>query len=295
MPFYLILPLLAAFLYALSSIFIKRGLRDGATMEEAFHLNNIAVALLFLPLLLFETQPVAWSDSARPLLTGVAFFIGGWLTFVAIQRGDVSLVTPLLGTKVVFVALGVVLLTGKTLSLALWLAAFLTAAGIFLIGFRDARGGRHVAFTAAITLTSAAIFALCDVMVVSWAPSFGPLAFLAVSSSVVGVGTVILWLGQGRPKLIPPRGPRGWVMAGGIIVALQAIMLGCTLSLFNDATRINVVYASRGLWAVVLVFWFGRHFGNHERHSAHGVFVWRLIGTVLVTAAVIIAVVERSS
>ncbi len=294
MPLYLFLPLFAAFFYALSSVFVKRGLRDGATMAQAFHINNVAVALIFVPLAFLETREIDWSLWKWPLLTGIAFFIGGWLTFVAIERGDVSLVTPLLGTKVVFVALASVLFAGQHLSVTLWTAALLTALGIFLIGFRDVRGARHASFTAGITLTSAAVFGVCDVMVSAWASKFGPLTFLMLSSLLVGLLSAVLWLCQGKPELLPARGPRAWIVAAGIIVALQAIMIGTAIAFFQDATAINVVYASRGLWAVVLVFWFGTLLGNNERHVAGRRFGWRFLGTILVTAAVVIAVVERS-
>lgn len=294
MPLYLLLPFVAAFLYALSSVLLKRGLRDGATMDQAFHINNLAVALLFLPLFLLEKQTVDWSLIQWPLIAGVAFFVGGWLTFIAIQRGDVSLVTPLLGTKVIFVALGSVLFAAERLSLPLWLSALLTALGIFLMGFRDVRGGRHATFTAGITLCSAAIFGICDVLLARWAPEFGRFTFLTVCSVTVGFLSLILWLSQGRKKPFPARGPRAWIVASGLIVASQAIMLGIALGFFNDATGINIVYSSRGFWAVVLVFWFGTLLGNNERHHAGRVFGFRFLGTVLITAAIVIAVMERS-
>ena len=294
MPLYLLLPLVAAFLYALSSVFLKRGMRDGATMNQAFHIKNLAVAIIFLPLMLLEKQAVDWSLVQWPVLVGVGFFCGGWLTFIAIQRGDVSLVTPLLGTKVVFVAIGSVLFTAQQLSIPLWIAALLTALGIFLIGFRDVRGARHAAFTAGITLTSAAFFGLCDVMLSSWAGRFGPFTFLSFSSLIVGALTMMVWFFQGRKQILPPRGPRMWTIASAVVVAIQAIMIGLALGFFNDATGINVMYASRGLWAVVLVYWFGSMLGNDERATSGRVFGWRFLGTILLTVSVIIAVIERS-
>lgn len=40
----------------------------------------------------------------QPLLTGMALFAGFGLNVLALQGGDVSVVAPLLGTKVLFVA-----------------------------------------------------------------------------------------------------------------------------------------------------------------------------------------------
>lgn len=263
-------------------------------MNQAFHINNIAVAVIFLPLMLFEKQAIDWSLIQWPIFVGVGFFFGGWLTFMAIQRGDVSLVTPLLGTKVVFVAIGSVLFTAQQLSVPLWIAALLTALGIFLIGFRDVRGARHASFTAGITLISAALYGLCDVMLSTWASKFAPFTFLSFSSLIVGTLSMIVWFFQGRRRILPPRGPRTWAIASAIVVAVQAIMIGLALSFFHDATGINVMYASRGLWAVVLVFWFGTLLGNDERATSGRLFGWRFLGTILLTVSVVIAVIERS-
>jgi len=109
-PYYLLLPLAAAVIYSLGSIVVKRALKDGVTMDQSFHLTNFVVGLVFLPLLFFEETVLKWLEVWRSLIMGSMFFAGNWLTFVAIKRGDVSLVTPIMGTKVVFVAVGVVLL-----------------------------------------------------------------------------------------------------------------------------------------------------------------------------------------
>ena len=132
-------------------------------------------------------------------------------------------------------------------------------------------------------------------MLTAWAKPFAPLTFLTISSLVVGALTFVVWIAQGRKKILPAPGPRGWTIAGGVIVAGQAIMIGVALAFFNDATGINVVYASRGLWAIVLIYWFGKLLGNDERTTSGKHFGWRFLGTTLLTAAVVMAVIERSN
>ncbi|MCB1232574.1 MAG: DMT family transporter [Verrucomicrobiae bacterium] len=294
MPWYLLLPLCAAMIYAFSSLLIKRGLVQGVTMNQSFHWTNFAVALVFAPLLLLETADVRWDLILHPLLVTVAFFLGTWLTFLSIRIGDVSLVTPLMGTKVVFVAIGVVILAGTMPPLALWIAAALTATGIFLMGAGDF--GKQAAghATAVITaLLSAAVFGICDVLVRMWSEQFGAMTFLALSSIGVGVVSGIIWLIQGRPSLKLPPGSQRFALGGALLVGVQAVMMGLALSYFDDATGINVAYASRGLWAIVLVAAIGPMLGNHERHHSGRAFGWRIAGTVLLTIAIVLAVVSR--
>lgn len=297
MPWYLLLPLVAAIVYSLGSILIKRALVEGVTMDQSFHITNITVGLIFAPLLLFETKELDWSLWWQPVVMGLSFFLGTWLTFLGIRRGDISLVTPILGTKVVFVAIGMVVLTGAMPSPALWLAAFLTAAGIFVMGFADLRRSRqgHLVFTVAVTLGSAAIFGICDVLVSWWSADFGAPSFLALGSIGVAVLSVAMWGLQGMPKMRVRGKGKTWAVMGAVLVGLQAIAIGIALSFFPDATGINVVYASRGLWVIVLVVALGAFLGNNEYRDSGRAFFWRATGAVVVTVAVVIAVLDRAA
>lgn len=295
MPIYLLLPLAAAIIYALGSIIIKRALKEGVTMDQSFHLTNLVLGVLFLPFFFFGRGAFDWSQAGKPLMIGAAFFFGHWLTFIAIRRGDVSFVTPLMGTKVVFVAIGVVLLTGHIPSVPLLIAAVLTTIGIFVMGLADLKGGSHLAYTVLVTLASALVFGLFDVLVSWWAPEFGGLTLVALGMGLVPVFTMILWLFQGRPALMPDRKAAKWAWWGAGMIALQAITMGIGLTFFNDATGVNVVYASRGLWVIVLLVVFGRILGNSERHETGRGFLWRIGGTLILTIAIIIAVADRAA
>jgi len=274
---------------------IKRALKEGVTMDQSFHLTNLILGVMFLPLLLLEKSTVEWADFWKPLLMGVAFFVGNWLAFFALKRGDVSLVTPLMGTKVVFVALGVVLLTGKIPSVPLWIAAILTTVGILVMGIADFKKGRHLYFTVGITLASAAVFGLSDVLVSWWAADFGALTFITVGFVSVSIFSTVMWLIQKSPSLKLTSGQKSWAWWGSILISLQALAIGLALSFFDDATGINVVYASRGLWAIVLVVVLGAALGNREHKDSGNAFWWRVAGTVILTIAIFIAVVDRSN
>jgi len=293
-PVYLLIPLGSAFFYALGSILVKRGLKEGANLGQTFHLSNLVLGLVFLPLFFFETKEINWADWWKPLVLTLVFLAATWLTFLSLKRGDVSLVTPLMGTKVVFVALGMTFLTGKSPGHALWLAAVMTAVGIFVMGIGDMKKGKHVVFTILVTLCSATGFGLYDVILSTWGVEFGAMAFLSVSCVGVSFGTIVIWLFQGRPGLKVKSGTAKSVWAGVTIIALQSVALGLALGYFNDATGINVMYASRGLWVIVIVMFLGRHLGNHEHKQPDRTFLWRVVGTLILTTAIIMAVIDRA-
>ncbi len=146
-----------------------------------------------------------------------------------------------------------------------------------------------------MTLASALVFGLFDVLVSWWAPEFGGLTLVALGMGLVPVFTMILWLFQGRPALMPDRKAAKWAWWGAGMIALQAITMGIGLTFFNDATGVNVVYASRGLWVIVLLVVFGRILGNSERHETGRGFLWRIGGTLILTIAIIIAVADRAA
>lgn len=264
-------------------------------MDQSFHLTNLGLGLFFIPLIFLEKTVIDWSQWAKPVLIGAAFFFGHWLTFIALRRGDVSFVTPLMGTKVVFVALGVVFLTGKSPGFPLLVAAALTTIGIFVMGLGDLKGGTHLAYTVVVTLSSALLFGLFDVLVAWWAADFGALGLLGIGMGTVPFFTFALWLFQGRPSMRLPKAGVSWTWWGAILIALQAIIMGMGLSYFDDATGVNVVYASRGLWVIVLLVVFGRILGNSEHHDTGRGFLWRVFGTIILTIAIIIAVADRAA
>jgi hypothetical protein len=103
-----------------------------------------------------------------------------------------------------------------------------------------------------------------------------------------------MWVCQGRPVFFPKGPGTGWAWAGALFIAVQAMVMGIGLALFDDATGINIVYASRGLWVIALVVAFGKWLGNSEHRDQGRGFLWRVAGTLLLSAAIVIAVLDRA-
>ncbi|MBC2604287.1 DMT family transporter [Puniceicoccus vermicola] len=283
----LLLPLLSAFLYALSSLFLKRGFEEGVGFIRTLFLSNLAMGILILGLLPFQTEPVHWDRIHLPLIAAVFFFLGQTFTFVAIRVGDVSVVTPTMGTKVIFVAILASLFFGHDLSFAGWMAVVLAGFAVALLGIgrNAAAAGKGVLPAIGWALLSSMFFATCDNLVSAWSIDFGRPAFvmvLFVSVSIFSLGLIPFF---NAPLRSVSRKAWPWVLWGAGILGLQALLLGVALT-YEDPTVTNTLYSSRGLWAVVLVSTIGLWFGNREGELPRWILAARLGGSLLILVAI---------
>lgn len=294
MPWYLLLPLAAAIIYATASMILKKALMAGLPPMVSFHINNWAGALVTLPLFFMQKGPVDWAQVHQPMIVGAVFFTGGWFTFLAMMRGDVSLVTPVLGSKLIFVAIASSLFVADKMPVIMWVAALVTTAGILLMSatdFKTPKGGR-LAGPVVMALISAAIYASSDMLVQRWAPGFGSLTFIAVMAATTAGLSVITMVFPGRPALHWCPATR-WSVLGSVLFGIQATLTGLALALFHDAMGVNVVYATRGLWILLLVAVLGPLIGNLERRDSGKAYRVRIAAACLLLLGVLCAVKGR--
>ncbi len=263
-------------------------------MRSVFIWNNVVGMLAFLPVMFFVRD---WPPAAqwwKPAVTGSLLFFGTWTTFAAIRAGDVSLVTPLLGTKVVLTALLVTGLAGTRLPTGLWLASVLTTVGILVLGWKDLRRGQGKGAAIGWVLVSALVFAAADVSLAQWAEGFGKAGCLSVAFAVTGVLSLAALGKDARAVLRPPPAARRYVALGAGLLTVQMAAMGTSIAWFRDPTGINIVYGTRGLWSIALVWYVGKKwFGNEERETAGAVMKLRLAGSLLILGAVLVAVLVR--
>ena len=294
MPWYLLLPLAAAIVYAAASMVLKKALTEGLPPIVSFHINNWAGVVVTLPLFFVQKGEIAWAQVHQPMIVGAVFFSGGWFTFQAMKRGDVSLVTPVLGSKLIFVAIASGLFAAEKMPPIMWLAALVTTAGILLMSATDMKTpkGGHLAGPVVMALISAAIYAASDMLVQRWAPGFGSFTFIAVMACTTGALSGIAMLLPGRPSLRWCSATK-WSTLGSVMFALQATATGLALALFHDAMGVNVVYATRGLWILLMVGVFGPLIGNLERRDSGKAYRVRIIAACLLLLGVFCAVTGR--
>jgi drug/metabolite transporter (DMT)-like permease len=223
------------------------------------------------------------------LRPGIDLFTGSrGLNVLALRIGDVSVATPLLGSKVIFVALLGWVGFGIRLGPAQWVAAGLATAGVVVMGMTDFRPGRRMGATTLLALGCAAAFALTDVTIQLWGGRFGVFNFLPLQFVALGILSFAMlpWVGGVR-ALRAPRKAWSWILAGTALSGLQAILVTGSIAVWKDAAGTNVVYATRGLWSVALVWFLGHRMQNTERQTAgpRGMAI-RAVGATLIVVAV---------
>ncbi len=285
-----LLPLLAALVYVLGALLAKRSAEFGVGVWRTAFLSNLVSALLFSLLLPFGGTfhlKLLW----QPAVVAVFYLLGQLLNFFALQRGDVSVATPVMGVKIILVALFTTLLLTSGVSAKLWCAAALSSLAIALPNRADGTPHHHVGATILYAGCSATMFALFDVLVQKWSPAWGAGRFLPVMLSFTALFSLVLVPSFHAPLREIPRTARPWLLGGCVFIGLQSLIFVSAIAWFGNATTANVIYSSRGLWSVVAVWGVGHWFGNRERHHGPGVLRWRLAGALLMMAAIALALI----
>ena len=282
--------LLAALLYACAALLIKRSSDLGAGVWRTAFLSNLIIAVLFQPLLILGGT-VHWDLWWQPVLVAICFIAGQWFTFLSLDKGDVSVATPVLGIKVLLVALFTTLLGSVPLGMELWIAAALATVGIALLNRRTTGTHHHVGRTILTATMAAASFALFDVLVQTWSPDWGLGVFLPISIGISGFLTLAFIPYFEAPLSHIQRNVWPWLIAGTLAMAGQSILFVSTIAAWGLAAPANVIYSSRGLWSILLVWLIGHWVSSREQHHGRAVLAWRMAGALLMMSAIILVLV----
>lgn len=300
MKIYLLFPLFSSVTFVVAMLLLKRATSFRVGIWRTSFIVNVVTAILFLALLPLGGAPVDVSLLWQPLVVAVFFFSGQVLTFLALEKGDVSIATPTMGVKTICVAWLSVLLLGVEIPWELWLSAVLTFAAIGLLSFRPRRksgmdestGSTHVGRTILIAFLAAISYAMFDVLVQKWAPAWGAGVFLPIMLGMCGVlslGFIPLFK---EPIWAIPSKAWPWLIGGAAFMGMQAISLVTSVALYGDATSINVIYNARGLWSVLAVWLIGHWFQNTEQKLGSEVMGMRLAGAAIMTIAIVVTLLS---
>ena len=292
-PLHLLLPLVSAVVYVVAALLLKRAADLGAGVWRTTRIINYTSALVAMPLwLLGGTIPSArlwW----QPAVGGALFFAGQIFTLLALSTGDVSVATPVLGVKILLVALLSAVLIGDPIGARLWTAAALSSTAIVMLNFSRPRTHKRVSTTIVLAALGAAAYACFDVLVQKWSPVWGSWV-VPIAMACAAAYSLPLRRFDARKTIpseeISPAYTR-WVIGGAACFAVQGLMFITSISVYGQATSANVLYSSRGLWSVVAVWGIGHWFTNREQHLGAPVLAWRLVGAILMMAALMMVLV----
>jgi len=285
---HLILPFFCALVYAVGALLLKRSMEAGQSARRILASCNLAMAACFLPLLIGARIPsvsLPFWVWLSPLACSVLFFLGQVGTFRALRGGDVSVATPVLGTKVVITALLGAIFLPEGMGSHLWLGAFFCTTGVVLVGLQLGHRTGKALRAVGWGLFAATVFSLTDVIVARTAREMGFCLFgpvMMTGMAALSLLSVSRTLEEGSKNLTGD----GWMLGGVVLIGLQGVGLYAMIALSGDPVGVNIMYALRGLWSVLLVAWVGRWLGNQEASLPRSVLLLRALGAAFLFGAV---------
>ena len=288
---HLLLPFCSSVLVVFGLLNLQRAQLRGASTWTSMILVCWTSAGVF-PALVFlggTMQPVTllW----QPAIIGCLFLAGQLFTFLAVQRGDVSIAAPVLGIKVLIVPAIALFIVDDQLSARVWVSAAIAVIGIGFVQARDASIDRsRILASIGFALLAACSMTLFDLLIQRWASAWGAGYFLPTAFGFAAVFSLTFLPLADRPSRLRQIGATRYLAIGALLMAIQAIGMTVTLGLFGDATRVNIVYSVRGLWGVLLSWVLARAALEARAAGADRTMAMRLTGAVLIGLSVIISV-----
>ncbi|XAL97969.1 EamA family transporter [Phycisphaeraceae bacterium D3-23] len=266
----------------------------------------LACGVGFPAFLVLRETPVDRPVYAALMSAGVALFylLGNVFLFLSLQRTDASRVAPLLGMKVILLALTVELFMGEDFSAAQWAAVVMASGAAVMLG---TAGGKLPLKTLAMILATCAGFVLSDLFIKQMIPAWLPAGVALedadqaqrITAAMTGMALAYIWCGVVAVTMLPIvlHGHRdGFTKAfmrslpGGLPYAAAWFMsMVCLFSCFSLVGIVfgGILQSTRGLMSIALGFILA-HLGHHhlERHAPWPVIARRLIAAAVMTAAI---------
>lgn len=293
---FLLLPFAASFIFVFGMMFSGQAIHRGANPLTGTLYTNVLLGLIWIVVAIVNGNVAPVEVWPKALLVGILFLLGQLLTFTAYRFGDVSVATPVLGVKILFVAALLSLVAGTPVSLVIWIAAAIATLGVALVQWRPRKSKLHsrqsrIWTTVSLALMAAFTLSVFDVVLQNWGPQSGASKFLPIVFISAGISSMILLPWIDAPSKLKKLNAFRPLVIGSTLMSMQAMCMCIALAMFAEAPRINIVYALRGLWAVVLGWLLAKQFDSGEQHIPTSMIISRGIGTALLTAAVIAAMV----
>ena len=136
MKWYLLFPLLSSLLYVCGVLLIKGAADYQVGVWRTTFVSNVVAALVFIALVPLGGAPVVLDALWQPLVVAFLFVGGQAFTYLALEKGDVSVATPAMGSKTILVAWMSVFLLKVEIPRELWASAMMTFLAIGLLNAR---------------------------------------------------------------------------------------------------------------------------------------------------------------
>jgi drug/metabolite transporter (DMT)-like permease len=252
-----------------------------------------AICLAFL--LLENNLPPLGSYWLELLLVSGFYVFGQMSFFLAIYKTEASRLAPLLGLKIVFIAIFSILFLGIDLNAGQWTAVILCLVGALMSNW----SGKSIPLASALWLLGAvAGYSLSDISIKGLIDKLTTentttvqAVFLAASTSYCFLGIVsvpiIIFSRSMKIKLLKPALPFSCIWFASMLFLFSCF--GQIGPLFG-----NIVQSGRGIIAVVigaLIAKFG--WSEHEEKLSHSLLFRRIAAAMMITGAIILFALSK--
>ncbi len=279
------LPLVGAILHPLLGWCIQKGTFHGVRLSVIVAIANLVTAFIFL---LYLHPTGGWEISGRDwwaIGNGVFFFLGQWFSIQSVKTGDLAVHSSALGMKVVIVGFFSMLVGLEPSSWNLVCGVLIATVAIFLVSGGSAEGWRTHRVTVGWTLVACLFFGINDFLTGWQSREIGAARWLILMMSTSGVISIGFLFRRGKQLAMLARNPRitNFVVGAGLLLGLQALVVNLAFSRYGQPTLSNVVFSTRGLMAVLFLYFIGRKSDPRfvGKQSAGGVLMVVALAIVL--------------
>jgi len=175
---------------------------------------------------------------------------------------------------------------GEPLTASLWVATLMTCVAMALLGGEWRADRARMLSSLLYGGLAAGLFATSDILTQTWVGELGMTHFAPLAFGAMLFYSWLLVPKFSQPLLALPLRVLLWTLAGDVLLWLQCTGMVLAISLAHEVTRTNILYNTRGIWSVALVWVVGHWFGNAERSVGPAVMTRRLLGAAILLGAV---------
>lgn len=251
-----------------------------------------------------EAQPADWSWAiVTSIFVAMFYLTGNTLLFFALRMTEASRIAPLLGFKVVLLALVTHFVLGNALVGQQWIAVVLATAAAVMLG---SSGGRLPLSVALLAIGTCAGFVGSDVFISKMVPAWLPAGlmleqadkFQRIEAAMQGMSLVYVWCGLIAIALLPVARPwkkTHW-KGSAPYAGFWLVAMICLFSAFSLVGIVlgNILQSTRGLMSILIgvaVVKLGHH--HIESHAPLKVVIQRIIAAALMVGAITLYVTAK--
>lgn len=250
-------------------------------------------------------QPSDWTWAVLTCVFVASFYLAAnTMLFFALRVTEVSRIAPLLGFKVVLLALATNFVLGDPLVAQQWIAVVLATAAAVMLGYS---GGRLPLPVILLGLAACTGFVGSDIFIGQMVPAWLPAGLSLddatnaqrIRASITGMSLVYVCCGAIAAVLLPVAKPwrrRHWT-GSAPYAGLWLLAMVCLFSAFSLITLIlvNILQATRGLMSIAIGMAVAK-LGHHhiESHAPIKVVLQRAIAAAMMVAAIALYVTAKN-